>query len=259
MKETWMYRINPTLKLFIMVMMFLFILFIHDPNTLINLTILIFILFLLFNGFPWKFVILILAPFVLIFISTSSSMVMFGKGDTTWVKWGLIHITEESFYRGLHIGMRALVFGLLGLLFSLTTKPVNLFYSLMQQVKLSPKYAYSFLAGYRLIPIMFEEFHVIHQALKVRGMHRQRGINGMMTKLKAYSIPLLSQSIRRAFRIGVAMEAKHFSSHKERTFYYQIGFSKVDVYFVFTILIIIIFSILLSTYYPYLSIRDVRY
>jgi energy-coupling factor transport system permease protein len=186
-------------------------------------------------------------------------MIMFGKGDTTWVKWGLIHITEESFFRGMHIGFRALVFGFLGLLFSMTTKPVLLFYSLMQQAKLSPKYAYSFLAGYRLIPIMLEEFQVIHGALKVRGIHRQKGISSIWVKLKAYSIPLLSQSIRRAFRIGVAMEAKQFSANGARTFYYRVGFSKVDVYFVFFIIIILACAYILSIYYPYFPIRDVRY
>jgi energy-coupling factor transport system permease protein len=259
MKETWMYQINPTLKLLIMILLFIMIIMIHDINTMFNITVLIFVLFLFYNGFPLKKVCLILIPFILIFISTSSSMIMFGQGDTTWFKWGLIHITEESFFRGMHIGLRALVFGFLGLLFSMTTKPVLLFYSLMQQAKLSPKYAYSFLAGYRLIPIMFEEFQVIHGALKVRGIHRKKGLSSIPIKLKAYSIPLLSQSIRRAFRIGVAMEAKQFVSNQERTFYYRVGFSRMDLYFFFIIVIILASAFTLSNYYPYFSIRDVRY
>lgn len=100
----------------------------------------------------------------------------FGKGETTWWEWGLIHITEESFYRGLHLGFRALIFALLGLMFSLTTRPVFLFYSLMQQLKLKPKYAYSFMAGIRLIPIMIEEFQTIRQAMIVRGVEQRKGL-----------------------------------------------------------------------------------
>lgn len=259
MKDTWMYQINPTLKLSVMMLVFILILFTHNPNTLMNLAMFMFLFFLLFNGYSLKIVLLILLPFLFIFVSTSSSMIMFGKGDTTWVKWGFIHITEESFYRGIHIGLRAFVFGLLGLLFSMTTKPVNLFYSLMQQAKLSPKYAYSFLAGYRLIPIMIEEFNVIHRAMKVRGIGRQKGIGRAVNKLKAYSIPLLSQSIRRAFRIGVAMETKQFSSNAKRTYYYKIGFSKLDVCFICVIILIIASSHILSTHFPYLPIQDVRY
>jgi energy-coupling factor transport system permease protein len=259
MKETWMYKINPTLKLVGMIVLFIQILTIHNINILLNLTIILCMVFFLFNGFPLKRVCLFLLPFILVFISTASSMILFGKGDTTWVKWGLIHITEESFFRGVHIGFRALVFGLLGLLFTLTTKPVLLFYSLMQQVKLSPKYAYSFLAGYRLIPIMFEEMKVVHQALKVRGIHRSKGLLSIPTKLKAYSIPLLSQSIRRAYRIGVAMEAKKFSSYGTRTFYYRVGFSSKDIYFVILLIFLSLFSYTLANYYPYFSIQDVRY
>jgi energy-coupling factor transport system permease protein len=259
MKETWLYKINPTLKLAIMILLFVEVLFIHNVNTMLNLTILISIVFFLFNGFQTKKVILFMIPFLLIFISTSSSMIMFGKGDTTWFKWGLIHITEESFFRGIHIGLRALMFAFLGLTFSLTTKPVLLFYSLMQQVKLSPKYAYSFLAGYRLIPIMLEEFQVIHGALKVRGLHRQRGMSAIPVKFKAYSIPLLSQSIRRAFRIAVAMEAKKFTAVQSRTYYYQVGFSKVDILFVFIIIGLVGIAYLISIHFPYFPIQDVRY
>ncbi|WP_456276083.1 energy-coupling factor transporter transmembrane component T family protein [Bacillus sp. AK128] len=259
MKETWMYQINPTLKLAGLILLFIVILTIHNINILLNLTFIVCVIFFLFNGFPLKKVALLLLPFILVFISTSSSMIFFGKGDTTWFKWGLIHITEESFYRGLHVGFRAITFAFLGLLFTLTTKPVLLFYSLMQQAKLKPKYAYSFLAGYRLIPIMFEEFKVIHQALKVRGMNRKKGISSIPTKLKAYCIPLLSQSIRRAHRIGVAMEAKKFSSTGTRTYYYRVGFSVKDVYFIGLLIVLCLVSYSIGSNYPYFAIDDVRY
>ncbi|MBM7659984.1 energy-coupling factor transport system permease protein [Bacillus mesophilus] len=259
MKETWMYKINPTVKLVGLILLFIQILTIHNINILLNLTIIVCLTFFLFNGFPLKIVALLLLPFILVFLSTSSSMILFGKGDTTWIKWGLIHITEESFFRGIHIGTRALVFAFLGLLFTLTTKPVLLFYSLMQQARLKPKYAYSFLAGYRLIPIMYEEFKVIHQALKVRGIQRKKGLSTIPSKLKAYCIPLLSQSIRRAHRIGVAMEAKKFSSNGKRTFYYQVGFSVNDLYFIALLIGFSFVSYTFGHFYPYFPIQDVRY
>lgn len=237
-KETWLHRINPSLKLLVMLALFISVLFIHNLNVLINLTIVLFLLFFTFTGYSFKSLLLFLFPFIIIFISTSTSMIFFGKGETTWFQWGLIHITQESFFRGLHIGFRALNFALLGIIFSVTTRPVYLFYSLMQQLKLPPKYAYSFLAGVRLIPIMIEEFQTIHYALKVRGASRARGIRGLFEQIKRYAVPLLSQSIRRAQRIAVAMEAKHFSSYSKRTYYYEIGFSKYDLLFVTSIVVL---------------------
>lgn len=241
-----------------MLVLFVQVLLIHNPNILINLTIVLFLLFIAFTGYPFKSLLLFLLPFIIIFISTASSMIFFGKGETTWFEWGLIHITKESFFRGLHLGFRALSFALLGIIFSLTTRPVYLFYSLMQQLKLKPKYAYSFLAAVRLIPIMMEEFQTIHHALKVRGAERSKGIGGMFEKLKRYAIPLLSQSIRRAQRIAVAMEAKRFSNHTKRTYYYEMHFSKYDVLFVTSIFALCILAYYVSIHYPYFLITDVR-
>src|SRR5690606_38483631 len=167
---------------------------------------------------------------------------------TVLYQWGLVSISEESIYKGLLVGFRGIIFAGLGLTFSLTTRPVFLFYSLMQQLKLPPKYAYSFMAGLRLIPIMIEEFQTIQNALRVRGYERKNGIQSFFNKLKVYSIPLLSQSIRRAHRIAVAMEAKQFSSENHRTFYYELTFSKYDMIFV------LYFIVMLSLgYFVYLQ------
>ncbi len=258
-RETWLHRVNPSLKLAVLVVVFIWMLLTHNLNTLMNYTYGSLILLLCFTGHPWKRLLLYCAPFVLIFISTSTSMIFFGKGETTWVHWGLLHITEESFFRGVHLGFRALNFAMIGLLFALTTRPLLLFYSLMQQCRLSPKYAYSFMAGLRLIPMMFEEFQVIRHALKVRGLRHSRGIKGFYTKLKHYAVPLLAQSIRRAQRIAVAMEAKRFSAINERTYYYQVGYSRYDAWFIGYVAAAGLLAWLLSQYVPYFSITDVRY
>jgi energy-coupling factor transport system permease protein len=254
-RETWLHRINPSLKLIVMTILFIGVLFIHNPNVLMNLTLGFLLLLFAFAGYPLKYLLLFLLPFLFIFVSTAVSMILFGNGQTTWFQWGLIHITEESFFRGLHLGFRAFIFALLGLIFSLTTRPVYLFYSLMQQLKLKPKYAYSFLAGIRLIPIMLEEFQTVQNALKVRGAAEKSNV---FQKIKRYAIPLLSQSIRRAQRIAIAMEAKRFSQTVSRTFYYEIGFSKYDVVFAIYIVVISLLSYYLSTIYPYIPITDVR-
>lgn len=247
-KETWLHRINPSVKLFVLVSLCIVVLFIDNLLLLIHTSLVVFILFFGFTGQSLKRIILLTLPFFLIFLSTSSSMILFGKGEMVLYKWGLITISEESIYKGLIVGFRGIIFAGLGLTFALTTRPVFLFYSLMQQLKMPPKYAYSFMAGLRLIPIMIEEFQIIQNAMRVRGVERQKGIQSIFFKLKAYSIPLLSQSIRRAHRIAVAMEAKRFSNQKKRTFYYEMTLSKYDMIFIFY------FVIMLSLGY-YVSIK----
>ncbi|RBW69082.1 energy-coupling factor transporter transmembrane component T family protein [Bacillus taeanensis] len=258
-KETWLHKINPSVKLLFMVLLFLSLLFIHNLNFMINYTAVTMILLLVFTGHPLKRILLITLPFLFIAASTSTSMIFFGQGDTTWVKWGLLHITEESFFRGVHLGLRAFVFAILGVLFALTTRPVYLFYSLMQQLKLKPKYAYSFMAGIRLIPIMIEEFQTIRYAMKVRGVEGKKGIGAFYYKLKSYSIPLLSQSIRRAHRIAVAMEAKRFSMVNGRTFYYKVSISRYDAFFILYFVLFLTLAFYISKEFPYIPITDVRY
>ena len=165
-RKTWLHRINPSLKLIVFVLLFIIIVMIHNINIMINLTIANLLILFLFSGHPLRRLLLYSSPFLFIFVSSAAAMMFFGQGETTWVKWGLLHITEESFYRGLHIGFRALNFAAVGLLFALTTSPVKLFYSLMQQLKLPPKFSYSFMAGIRLIPIMFEEFQTLRHAAR---------------------------------------------------------------------------------------------
>ena len=230
-KETWLHRVNPSLKLAVALLTCIVVLFVRDLELMAFIGSGLLLLFLLFTGQPLKRILLLLIPFCAIFVSTASAMIFFGNGETLWFEWGLIRITEESFLRGMLIGLRALVFAVLGLTFALTTRPVNLFYSLMQQLRLDPKYAYSFMAALRLIPIMTEEFETIRNARKVRGGERVKGLQGILFKMKVYTIPLLSGSIRRAHRIAVAMEAKRFSGKESRTYYYDIGFSGNDVLF----------------------------
>ncbi len=250
--ETWLHKVNPSLKLGILMVLCLVALFIHDSNYMMNVTIGVLLLFLCFSGHSIKHMLFLFVPFCFIFISTSSAMIFFGKGETLWFKWGLISVTEESFMRGLLVGFRAMLFAALGLTFSLTTRPVNLFYSLMQQVKLKPKYAYSFMAALRLIPIMMEEFHMIRNAMKVRGFARSTGIKAIYFKLKAYSIPLLSGSIRRAHRIAVAMEAKRFTDTAHRTYYYEYGFSRKDQVFILYFIIVLLAGFYLAIHFPLL-------
>lgn len=145
--DTFLTSINPTVKLLCLLALFFVIVLIHNPNVLLFMVVCALLVTVFFSGHPKRYVLLYVASFVLLFVSASTTMIFFGQGETTWVKWGLLHITEESFYTGLHLGLRATLFATLGLLFLLTTKPVLLFYSLMQQLKLPPTFAYAFFSG----------------------------------------------------------------------------------------------------------------
>lgn len=254
-----MHRANPASKLMMMLLLFIMTLLTHRLDFIFYQAVLFIVLLFALSGYqPWK-VALIILPFVLVFVSSATTMILFGKGDTLWWAWGLFHISEESFYRGIHIGLKAVTFASQGLLFVLTTSSVALFYALMQQMKLPPKYAYSFMASVRLLPMVWEELLVRRNALLIRGLRSPRGLAGLATGAKLYAVPLLSQSIRRAHRVAVAMEAKAFDGSRPRTYFYPTAYSRYDLWIPVLMITVQALAYTLAMLYPPFGIADVRY
>jgi energy-coupling factor transport system permease protein len=181
---------------------------------------------------------------------SASAMIMFGKGSHVIYHQSLILITQESLARGILLGLRTFTFSLIGMIFATTTLPVPFFYSLMQQLRVPVRYAYGCLAAFRMIPIMAEEFTHIRQAMRVRGMARQKGIKAFYERMIRYTLTMLAQSIRRAQRTAIAMEAKRFSMNEKRTYYYEIGWSRIDLYFIVIILLTVTLGFVFSSYFP---------
>lgn len=256
---TWMHRTNPALKLLLVVLLFFVALFTHRPDFMLYQALAFTVLLFWQSGYPFWKVLLLVLSFVLIFISSSSTMILFGKGTTVWWEWGLIRITEESFYRGIHIGLKSVTFASEGLLFVLTTSSVDMFYALMQKVKLPPKYAYSFMASIRLLPMVWEEFLIRQNALRIRGARSLKGPRGWIAGIKMYAVPLLSQSIRRAHRVAVAMEAKAFDGNGRRTYYYPSRFSRYDPLAAVIFIVVVVTALILSDVFPLFHIADVRF
>ncbi|MBO0993373.1 energy-coupling factor transporter transmembrane component T family protein [Bacillus sp. SD088] len=230
-KETWIYRVNPALKFVLFFLLLLIVLFQRNLPFVFHLTILYGILLYGWSGYSWKKLSLFSIPMILSFFSSALTMILFGKGVHVWWSWGLIKISEESIYHGLLLGCKTLCFGMISLTFLLTTRPIMLFYALMQQCRLTPKYAYSFIASIRLLPMVVEELKTRSDALKVRRVHFSRGIKGGYERLRMFMVPLFAQSIRRAQRVAVAMEAKRFQMNGSRTYYYPTVYTKMDIVF----------------------------
>lgn len=257
--HSWIHNVNPALKLGVMVTGFAVILLIHNVNVLWPLTAVLMVFVFWVSGHPVGRVSLFILPFLFVFVSTGASMVLFGQGNTLWWQWGPISITEESFVRGMHVALRAFCFGLMGLLFALTTRPVLLFYSLMQQLKVPPRYAYGFMASLRLLPLILQEFKTLRHAYKVRGAAFGTDWHGWAKQFKMYAVPLLAQSIRRAQRIAVAMEARRFNTQSQRTYYYKTGFSGADGLMVVCWIGIFTVAWWIGWHYPVVESTDVRF
>ncbi|MBW8350040.1 energy-coupling factor transporter transmembrane protein EcfT [Bacillus sp. IITD106] len=245
-RETWLYRVNPALKFALFFALLLVVLFNQNIAFTFNQMILYGILLYGFSGYSWRKLVLLSLPIILSFFSSALTMMLFGKGETVWWSWGLIKISEESFNYGLLLGYKTACFGFLGLAFVLTSRPILFFYALMQQFRLPSKYAYSFIASIRMIPVIVDELQTRTNALKVRGVQFSKGIKGYFERLRMYTVPLFAQSIRRAQRVAVAMEAKRYQMGAKRTYFYPTTYSKMDIVFVVIMTISFVSAYLLA-------------
>ncbi|WP_313238151.1 energy-coupling factor transporter transmembrane component T family protein [Sporosarcina ureae] len=247
-RETWLFRVNPALK-FIVFFAFLIITLVNQSVPFaISQAVLYGIVFYVFSGYSLKKLSILSIPLVISFLSTGLTMLLFGKGEAVLWQWGLFKISEESIQHALLLGSKSLSFGFVGFTFILTIQPVLFFYAMMQQFRLPSKYAYSFIAAFRLIPAVTEELQIRRNALKVRNIQFSKGIKGLYKRLQSYTVPLFAQSIRRAQRIAVAMEAKQYQMGAARTYYYPTRYNGIDLFFLLVMIGSLCSAFLLSVY-----------
>lgn len=230
-RETWLFRVNPAFKFTVFFVCLLITLINRDLQFAAWQAVLYGILFYLFSGYPARKLALLSIPLAISFLSTAATLTLFGRGESVLWQWGIIKISEESIRHGLLLGSKSIAFGFVGFTFLLTVQPVLFFYAMMQQFRLPSKYAYSFIASFRLIPAITEELQTRRNALKVRNIRFSKGIKGVYERMQSYTVPLFAQSIRRAQRIAMAMEAKQYQMGAARTYYYITGYSRMDAVF----------------------------
>ncbi|WLR56844.1 energy-coupling factor transporter transmembrane component T [Mesobacillus subterraneus] len=252
-------EMNPSIKALSILVSILLLSIFFDPVTpLLSLILTIAITFI-FGKIHFKKWILLFSPFLFMAIVYVWSSLLFPRvdwGDSIIWEWWFITITAEGVQRSISLGLRVLSFASLSLLFALTTNPFNFLLSLMQQCKLSPKIAYSIMAGYQFLPMIKNEFEIIRSAHRIRGAGRTETLSDKIKQIKKYGIPLLASGIRKAERTAIAMESKGFTGDKEREFYRVIPVSKRDWLLFGLLICIVLVSALTSHKLGYLSLYN---
>lgn len=256
-RRTFMDDVNIITKLALGIALFFFIIFIHNFDLMIYLTILMLIFLLIFNGTEFKITGSFILASVIFALLSSLFMILYGDGEHYLFKFGIIQISTESIVRGIHISLRTITISLFGILIALTSQIVMIFYSLMQHLKVKPKIAYAFMAAIRMVPLILSSLIQLRRSLKMRYQMIDKSNYRGFKRLKHLLIPILSQNIRKAHQLSVAMETKGFKDGP-RTYYYYAYFSYKDVVMVICMVIIIALAFYLSNTFPMTGITDAR-
>lgn len=124
---------------------------------------------------------------------------------------------EHIAVSALALGLRLFAVALPGVIVLATTDPTDLADALVQNARVSPRFAFGTLAAWRLVPLLGEEWRLIGQARRARGIDPGRNPFARLRLLASAAFTLLVGAIRRGTRLATAMDARGFDSGTPRT------------------------------------------
>lgn len=247
-------RINPAIKLLLAIAVILLASVIFDAFTLLGLLGLGTGILVLLGRVSLRLLIRGLLPFALFGIGFFwMNAALPRTSGTEWFSLGWVTISVEGARNGLSFFIRSLVFGVWSMLFVATTQPTELVLSLIHQLRVPPRFAYSALAAYRYLPSLQQELHYIRAAHRLRGLGEVGGLRGRIQQVRRYTIPLLAGAMRRATRVAAAMEARGFGG-SNRTYLRQPSISHWDIGVVSALLLAIMTLLIMSAQMGHLQL-----
>ncbi|MDN4608348.1 energy-coupling factor transporter transmembrane component T family protein [Sporosarcina highlanderae] len=245
-----LHNMNPAAKFIVITICMLTMAFFFNPWTPLLMWIGVLFIQLLFSRIDWKLWILFMIPFFIMAFGYFWTTLVFAEdksGPVVLSIWS-INITEIQLNHALSISFRVLAFSGLSLLFALTTNPVSFILSLMQQLKLSPKIAYSILVGYQFLPVLKDEFVQIQQAHRLRGAMQAKSVFHRLFHMRKILLPMLAGAVRKAERAAFAMEARGFTGEKRKSFYKVFSVCRLDGYLVSLFMLLLVVSCMSALY-----------
>lgn len=128
------------------------------------------------------------------------------------VELGPVRLGAETLANGAGLALRLLAIALAGLLATATSDPIDIADALVQQLRVSPRFAIGVLAGLRLVPLLAQEWQTIGMARRARGVDAGRSPTAAVRLFAGQLMSLLVGAIRRGSRMALAMEARGFGA-----------------------------------------------
>lgn len=132
---------------------------------------------------------------------------------------GPLRITEEALDAAAGLGARVIAIVSFGAVFVLTTDATRLMDALVQQARVSPRFAYGVLAAYQAVPRLADDLATLRAARRLRGL---RDLHPSLL------LGLLVRAIRHADLLSIAMDARGFGPGP-RSSYRPVAWTRLDL------------------------------
>ena len=165
-----------------------------------------------------------LAPLVVAAIAIALTNLLFSTHNPDpaaheLLRIGPLRVTDEAAAAAAGLGARVAAIVSVGAVFVLTTDPTRLADALVQQARVSPRFAYGFLAAYQAVPRLASDLASLRDARRLRGMRQLD---------PSLLLGLLVRAIRHADQLSIAMDARGFGPGP-RTSYRPIAWTRLDL------------------------------
>jgi energy-coupling factor transport system permease protein len=135
----------------------------------------------------------------------------------TVVSLGPARIGAETLLNGAGLAARLLAIATAGLLATATSQPTDVADALIQQLRVSARFAIGALAALRLVPLLSREWETMRLARRARGLDAGRNPLIALQLFAGQLLALLVSAVRRGSRMATAMEARGFGAMECRT------------------------------------------
>lgn len=136
---------------------------------------------------------------------------------TVLVDLGPLRVASETLLDGLSLAVRLVAIAAAGILATVTSQPIDVADALVQQLRVSPRFAVGTLAALRLVPLLATEWQTISMARRARGVEAGRNPIVAVRLFAGKLLALLVGAVRRGSRLALAMEARGFGARPCRT------------------------------------------
>jgi len=233
-RDTWVHRLDPRTKMFLLVGMFALPFVFLDP--LYELAVLALVLF--FGYLAQSLANLRRIWFILLMVALLTTVLwsLFGSGRTP-LFW---FVEREALLYGLGIALRVDITIIAGVIFLSTTRNEEVAIGLVR-LGIPYRFAFAVSTALRLVPMIVGTGFTIGQAQRSRGLDLESGnIFERIRKHLPLLVPVFVSTIRSTNVFSMALESKGFGARPGRTFFLHTAMSGRDA------LVLVAFAVLLA-------------
>ena len=253
--DSVVHKLDPRMKL-LFVTSFIVMVFLSNNFVSLAFCFGVTALVIALSKIPLKTVLKGLKPIILIVVITSILQIAYNDGGITLVDVWKIKITSGGVLTAVFMALRIYLLIVMSTMLTYTTSPTSLTNGLDRIFAPFKKIGLDFhtitmimTIALRFIPTLIEEVDKIMSAQKSRGANFEQG--SIIKRAKALIplfIPLLFNSIRRAYELANAMTCRCYNGGVGKTTMNALKFSKRDYLGLLAVILVIISIILLNIY-----------